>query len=75
MASTVYDVDDVGAAIASGSFKVDGMVIIPCSIKSLSAIANSFNYNRRITASMGICCVEGELPKANGRHCCRKGGI
>jgi 4-hydroxy-3-polyprenylbenzoate decarboxylase len=51
MASTVYDVDDVGAAIASGSFKVEGMIVIPCSIKSLSAIANSFNYNLLIRAA------------------------
>jgi flavin prenyltransferase len=51
MATVVYDVDDVGAAIASGSFKVDGMVVAPCTIKSLSAIANSFNYNLLIRAA------------------------
>ncbi|OPY65806.1 MAG: 3-octaprenyl-4-hydroxybenzoate carboxy-lyase partner protein [Syntrophorhabdaceae bacterium PtaU1.Bin034] len=51
LASAVYDVDDVGAAIASGSFKVDGMVVIPCSIKTLSGIANSFNYNLLIRAA------------------------
>jgi flavin prenyltransferase len=51
LATVVYDVDDVGAAIASGSFKVDGMVVAPCTIKSLSAIANSFNYNLLIRAA------------------------
>jgi 4-hydroxy-3-polyprenylbenzoate decarboxylase len=51
LASYVYDVDDVGAAISSGSFKVDGMVVAPCSIKSLSGIANSFNYNLLIRAA------------------------
>jgi flavin prenyltransferase len=51
MASKVYDVDDVGAAIASGSFKVDGMVIAPCSIKTLSGVANSFNDNLLIRAA------------------------
>jgi 4-hydroxy-3-polyprenylbenzoate decarboxylase len=50
-ASTIYDVDDVGAAIASGSFKVDGMIIAPCSIKTLSAVANSFDYNLLIRAA------------------------
>ncbi len=51
MASAVYNVDDVGASIASGSFKVDGMVVMPCSIKTLSGIANSFNYNLLIRAA------------------------
>lgn len=51
LASVVYDIDDVGGAIASGSFKVDGMVIAPCSIKTLSAVANSFNYNLLIRAA------------------------
>jgi 4-hydroxy-3-polyprenylbenzoate decarboxylase len=45
MADYVYPIDDIGAAIASGSFKTDGMIIIPCSIKSLSAVANSYNDN------------------------------
>ena len=50
-ATTVYDVDDVGGAIASGSFQIDGMVIAPCSIKTLSAVANSFNYNLLVRAA------------------------
>ena len=45
MASHVYDVEDLSAPLASGSFKVDGMVVAPCSIKTLSGIANSYNDN------------------------------
>ena len=42
MANVVYNPRDVGAAIASGSFHTDGMVVIPCSIKTLSAVANCY---------------------------------
>ncbi|MCX6070090.1 MAG: UbiX family flavin prenyltransferase [Chloroflexi bacterium] len=42
LAHTSYDPRDIGAAIASGSFSVHGMIVIPCSIKTLSAIANSY---------------------------------
>jgi 4-hydroxy-3-polyprenylbenzoate decarboxylase len=43
LADAVYDHADIGAAIASGSFPTLGMVVIPCSIKTLSAIANSYS--------------------------------
>ena len=43
LVSFVHDNDDLMSPISSGSFKTDGMVIIPCSIKSLSAVANSYN--------------------------------
>jgi 4-hydroxy-3-polyprenylbenzoate decarboxylase len=45
LAKVAYDIKDLGADISSGSFLSEGMVIIPCSIKSLSGIANSFNEN------------------------------
>jgi 4-hydroxy-3-polyprenylbenzoate decarboxylase len=51
LADVIYDVNDIGAAIASGSFKVEGMIVAPCTIKTLSAIANSFNYNLLIRAA------------------------
>jgi flavin prenyltransferase len=42
LANRHYDFHDIGASIASGSFATLGMVIIPCSIKTLSAVANSY---------------------------------
>lgn len=43
LADAVYDVRDIGAAISSGSFKTMGMVIFPCSIKTLSAVVHSYS--------------------------------
>jgi flavin prenyltransferase len=45
LASYVYEDDDLGASISSGSFRTDGMVVIPCSMKTLSGIAHSYNEN------------------------------
>ncbi|MDR2017950.1 MAG: UbiX family flavin prenyltransferase [Syntrophobacterales bacterium] len=45
MASFVHDNDNLAAPISSGSFKTDGMIVAPCSIKSLSGIAHSYNDN------------------------------
>ncbi len=42
LADQVYSNKDIGASIASGSFRTDGMVVAPCAIKTLSAIANSY---------------------------------
>lgn len=43
LADVVYDARDIAASISSGSFKTMGMVILPCSIKTLSGIANSYS--------------------------------
>ncbi|MEM5338055.1 UbiX family flavin prenyltransferase [Paraburkholderia azotifigens] len=45
MADVVHNVRDIGAAVASGSFLTAGMVIVPCSMKTLAGIANGFADN------------------------------
>ncbi|MGX5012195.1 UbiX family flavin prenyltransferase [Enterobacter asburiae] len=42
LADVVHDARDIAASISSGSFKTVGMVILPCSIKTLSGIVNSY---------------------------------
>ncbi len=57
LASCAYDNRDVGAAIASGSFITDGMVIAPCSIRTLAAVASSLNDNL-LTRAADVCLKE-----------------
>ncbi len=45
LADVVYPVEDVGAAIASGSFQCDGMVVAPCSMRTLAAVALGLSDN------------------------------
>jgi 4-hydroxy-3-polyprenylbenzoate decarboxylase len=51
LASYVHENKDLDASISSGSFKADGMIVIPCSIKTLSGIAHSYNENLLIRAA------------------------
>jgi len=50
LANFAYDIDDIGASLSSGSFKRDGMIIAPCTIKTMSAVANSYLENLIIRA-------------------------
>jgi 4-hydroxy-3-polyprenylbenzoate decarboxylase len=51
MADDVYDPQDMAAPFSSGSFLTEGMVVIPCTIKTLSGIANSYSDNLLIRAA------------------------
>jgi 4-hydroxy-3-polyprenylbenzoate decarboxylase len=45
LADVAYHPGDIGATIASGSFAAEAMVVAPCSMKSLAAVANGFSDN------------------------------
>ncbi len=51
MADEVYNNRNIGASVASGSFRTRGMIVAPCTIKTLSAVANSFNDNLVVRAA------------------------
>lgn len=51
IADFVYDNHDLRAPLASGSFPTDGMIIAPCSIKTVSALAHSYNDNLLVRAA------------------------
>ncbi|HEY1570587.1 MAG TPA: UbiX family flavin prenyltransferase [Pseudonocardiaceae bacterium] len=58
LADVSYRPGDIGAAIASGSFAVDAMVVAPCSIKTLAAIALSYTDDL-VSRAADVCLKEG----------------
>ena len=60
LADVVYDNKDMAASISSGSFLTDGMIVSPCSMKTLADIAQS--RDESLIARAAICCLK------EGRH-------
>lgn len=51
LATVCYDNENIGAAIASGTFQTAGMIILPCSMKTVSGIANGYSDNLLLRAT------------------------
>ena len=60
LADVTYDFSDIAAPIASGSFLALGMVVMPCSIKTLSAVANSYSEDL-LARTADVTLKEGRL--------------
>lgn len=75
LADVVWDNHNMAASISSGSFKTDGMIVCPCSMKSLSAMVNAYDDDLLVRAA-DVCMKEGrrvvlvprEMP-LNRAHC------
>ncbi|MGK9051248.1 UbiX family flavin prenyltransferase [Neorhizobium petrolearium] len=57
LADVLYNYRDIGAAISSGSFRTAGMLVAPCSVKTLSGIANCYN-DELIVRAADVCLKE-----------------
>lgn len=57
LATKCYEDDNMAAPMSSGSFRTDGMAVIPCSMKTLASIANAFD-DSLVSRAAGVCIKE-----------------
>jgi 4-hydroxy-3-polyprenylbenzoate decarboxylase len=57
LATKCYEDDNMAAPMSSGSFKTDGMAVVPCSMKTLASIANAFD-DSLVSRAAGVCIKE-----------------
>ena len=51
LADEVHDIKNIGASIASGTYKTEGMIIVPCSMKTVAGIASGYSDNLLLRAA------------------------
>ena len=62
LANETYSVGDMGAKVSSGSFNTDGMVILPCSMRSVASIAHGLGEHLVHRATVVLAPVEQVVP-------------
>jgi len=72
-AAVVHPLADVGASIASGSFRTEGMLVAPCSMRSLAAIATG-NTDNLLTRAADVVLCPGLAADGHGNRLGRGGG-
>lgn len=68
LADRVYDIDHIGASLASGTFRTEGMIIIPCSMKTVAGIACGYAANL-LLRSADVTLKEGRRLVLVPREC------
>jgi flavin prenyltransferase len=51
LADVCYDIQDIGAPVSSGSFRTEGMIIVPCSMKTIGGLASGYSENLLLRAA------------------------